>query len=131
MRCPATTRGDGRADMIYQFQLETVPPDKGTFLYNTGPIRSLASANWNSRQFCSVTKVTGGRQYSARNLSRSTYRTTERSRNPGRHDGHSCATSTCIRRIPAFRGQGSSTERPLAPAAATASALGRGTTTNP
>src|ERR1039458_7087288 len=54
--------GDGRADITYQFQFETALRDKGTFLYNTGPIRSLASPNWNSRQFYSVTKVTGGRR---------------------------------------------------------------------
>ncbi len=54
--------GDGQADITYQFRFETVLRDMGTFLYNTGPITSLASPNWNSRQFYSVTKVTGGRQ---------------------------------------------------------------------
>ena len=34
--------------------------DPGTFLYNTGPIRSLDSPNWNSRQFYTVTRVAGG-----------------------------------------------------------------------
>ena len=53
--------GDGQADITYQFRFETVLRDTGTFLYNTGPITSLASPNWNSRQFYSVTKVTGGR----------------------------------------------------------------------
>ena len=33
-----------------------------TFLYNTGPITALDSANWNRRQFYSVTKVTGRRR---------------------------------------------------------------------
>ena len=54
--------GDGRADITYQFRFETVLRDRGTFLYNTGPIRTLDSPNWNSRQFYSVTRVTGGRQ---------------------------------------------------------------------
>ncbi len=54
--------GDGRADITYQFRFETVLRDRGTFLYNTGPIRTLDSPNWNSRQFYSVTRVTGGRK---------------------------------------------------------------------
>ena len=33
--------------------------DPNTFLYNTGPITSLDSANWNKRQFYSVTRVEG------------------------------------------------------------------------
>jgi hypothetical protein len=49
--------GDGRADITYQFRFRTVLRDPGTFLYNTGPIRSLNSPNWNSRQFYSVTRV--------------------------------------------------------------------------
>jgi hypothetical protein len=52
--------GDGRADISYQFQFRTVLRDPGTFLYNTGPIRSLNSPNWNSRQFYSVTRVERG-----------------------------------------------------------------------
>lgn len=31
-----------------------------TFLYNTGPIRSLSSQNWNRRQSYSVTRLSGG-----------------------------------------------------------------------
>jgi Domain of unknown function (DUF4331) len=52
--------GDGRADITYQFLFRTVLRDPGTFLYNTGPIRSLNSPNWNSRQFYSVTRVERG-----------------------------------------------------------------------
>jgi hypothetical protein len=52
--------GDGLADVSYQFDFQTVLRDPGTFLYNTGPIRSLDSRNWNSRQFYTVRKVTGG-----------------------------------------------------------------------
>jgi hypothetical protein len=51
--------GDGLADISYQFDFRTVLRDPGTFLYNTGPIRSLDSPNWNSRQFYTVRKVTG------------------------------------------------------------------------
>ena len=52
--------GDGRADITYQFRFRTVLRDPGTFLYNTGPIRSLNSPNWNSRQFYSVTRLEHG-----------------------------------------------------------------------
>ncbi len=50
--------GDGRPDVTYQFRFQTRLRDPDTFLYNTGPIRSLGSRNWNRRQFYSVTRVT-------------------------------------------------------------------------
>ncbi len=50
--------GDGRADITYQFRFSTKVEDPGTFLYNTGPIESLASPNWNRRQSYKVTAVT-------------------------------------------------------------------------
>ena len=46
--------GDGRPDVTYQF--EFTHRDHATrtrFLYNTGPIDSLDSTNWNRRQFYS------------------------------------------------------------------------------
>jgi hypothetical protein len=52
--------GDGRADVTYEFRFRTELRDPATFLYNTGPILSLGSANWNSRQFYSVTRISGG-----------------------------------------------------------------------
>ena len=54
------TNGDGAADITYQFQFTTRLRNPDTFLYNTGPIRSLDSPNWNSRQFYTVTRVAGG-----------------------------------------------------------------------
>jgi hypothetical protein len=54
------TNGDGAADITYQFQFTTRLRNPDTFLYNTGPIRSLNSPNWNSRQFYTVTRVAGG-----------------------------------------------------------------------
>src|SRR6266704_5226113 len=38
--------GDGRADISYQFRFTTTVADPETFLYNTGPIESIGSANW-------------------------------------------------------------------------------------
>jgi hypothetical protein len=52
--------GDGRPDITFQFRFQTVLRDPGTFLYNVGPITSLNSPNWNSRQFYSVTRVDHG-----------------------------------------------------------------------
>jgi hypothetical protein len=54
------TDGDGRPDISYQFRFRTELRDPRTFLYNTGPILSLDSPNWNSRQFYSVTRVSNG-----------------------------------------------------------------------
>jgi hypothetical protein len=54
--------GDGRADITYRFHFTTRLRNPDTFLYNTGPITSLDSPNWNRRQFYSVSRVTGGRQ---------------------------------------------------------------------
>jgi Domain of unknown function (DUF4331) len=53
--------GDARADVSFQFRFTTQVRDPETFLYNTGPILSLDSPNWNRRQFYSVTRVIGGK----------------------------------------------------------------------
>ncbi len=53
--------GDGRADITYEFRFTTTVAHPDTFLYNTGPIESIDSPNWNRRQSYSVTAVTGGR----------------------------------------------------------------------
>jgi Domain of unknown function (DUF4331) len=52
--------GDAEPDVTYQFRFSTELADPDTFLYNTGPITSLGSKNWNRRQTYSVTRVTGG-----------------------------------------------------------------------
>ena len=49
--------GDGFADIIYEFQFQTVITNPDTFLYNTGQIKSLDDPNWNRRQFYTVTQV--------------------------------------------------------------------------
>jgi uncharacterized protein DUF4331 len=51
------SNGDGRPDLTYQFRFRTELRNDKTFLYNTGPIESLDSENWNRRQFFSVTRV--------------------------------------------------------------------------
>ncbi len=52
--------GDAEPDVTFQFRFRTALADPDTFLYNTGPITSLGSANWNRRQTYSVTRVTSG-----------------------------------------------------------------------
>ncbi len=50
--------GTAASDITYQFEFNTQVADPSVFLYNLGPITSLASANWNRKQFYSVTLVT-------------------------------------------------------------------------
>ncbi|MGA8115519.1 MAG: DUF4331 domain-containing protein [Actinocatenispora sp.] len=52
--------GDGHADITYQFRFTTRIRNDNTFLYNTGPILTLDSPNWNRQQFYTVTRVVHG-----------------------------------------------------------------------
>jgi hypothetical protein len=54
--------GDALPEIAYQFTFSTRLRNPNTFLYNTGPITSLDSPNWNKRQFYKVTRVTGRRR---------------------------------------------------------------------
>ncbi len=51
--------GDGRADVSYEFRFTTRMRNPDSFLYNTGPILSIDSADWNRYQTYSVTRVDG------------------------------------------------------------------------
>src|ERR1700756_2050037 len=51
--------GDGQADISYQFRFNTTVRNPDTFLYNTGPIESLSSPNWNRVQTYSVSGPAG------------------------------------------------------------------------
>jgi Domain of unknown function (DUF4331) len=53
--------GDGQPDITYRFTFDTQVRDGDTFLYNTGPITSLHSANWNRRQTYTVTLIRNDR----------------------------------------------------------------------
>ena len=48
-----------RAGDLLRVQVQDQLRNPKTFLYNTGPITSLDSPNWNKRQFYSVTRVEG------------------------------------------------------------------------
>ncbi len=54
--------GDAVEDIVFSFQFRTEVRNPNTFLYNTGPITSLDSPNFNVRQFYSVTRYEGPRQ---------------------------------------------------------------------
>ena len=51
--------GDGLPNIEYRFRFKTVLRNEDTFLYNTGPIESIGSKNWNKRQFYDVEVVEG------------------------------------------------------------------------
>jgi hypothetical protein len=51
--------GDGQDDITYSFQFDNQVGNPNTFLYNTGPVTSLDSPNWNRKQFYSVTRADG------------------------------------------------------------------------
>ena len=61
--------GDGDADIVYEFAFQTQVANPNSFLYNTGPIDSIDSPNWNRKQFYSVTRISRDRhQVLAANL---------------------------------------------------------------
>ncbi len=53
---------DGKPEITYEFKFSTEVRNPNTFLYNTGPVTSIGSKNWNRRQFFTVTRVAGGRR---------------------------------------------------------------------
>ncbi|HLX50210.1 MAG TPA: DUF4331 domain-containing protein [Streptosporangiaceae bacterium] len=54
--------GDGQADITFQLRFTDELRDPDTFLYNTGPILSLNSTNWNRRQVYRVSQTINGRK---------------------------------------------------------------------
>ncbi len=50
--------GDAVPDVTYRYKFTTTKQNPNTFLYNTGPIKSLDDPNWNIRQTYSLTKIT-------------------------------------------------------------------------
>src|SRR6478672_3158453 len=52
--------GDAKPDIVYQFKFTTTMANPETFLYNTGPIKSLTDPNWNRRQTYALTRVANG-----------------------------------------------------------------------
>jgi hypothetical protein len=55
--------GDAVEDVTFQFRFTTSVRNQNTFLYNTGPIASLDSPNWNVRQTYTVTRIDGPRRH--------------------------------------------------------------------
>ena len=65
--------GDGVEDISYQFRFTSVVSNPNTFLYATGPIKSLDDANRNLYQTYTVTRVEGGRAVSVAGPMRTMY----------------------------------------------------------
>ena len=55
-----SNKGTARSDIVYQFDFQTRVRNRGTFLYNTGPITKLSDTTWNRPQFYSVTRIKNG-----------------------------------------------------------------------
>src|SRR3954452_10616562 len=53
--------GDALAHIYYYFEFKTTVNNGSTFLYNTGPIDSIDSANLNVKQTYTVTRVDNGK----------------------------------------------------------------------
>ena len=61
--------GHSKSDLAFGFRFRTRFTTPDSFLYNTGPITSLNSPNWNSKQFYTVTRWEGsGHRVIASNL---------------------------------------------------------------
>ena len=54
-----SNKGTSEADISYQFKFTTEVRNPKTFLYNTLPIDTISSPNWNRPQYYSVTRVKG------------------------------------------------------------------------
>lgn len=54
--------GDAVEDITFQFRFRTETRNPNTFLYNTGQITSLEDADWNVRQFYTVSRIEGPRR---------------------------------------------------------------------
>lgn len=52
--------GDANPDVVYQFRFKTTTANPKTFLYNTGPVKSIDDPNLNVRQTYTLTKVVNG-----------------------------------------------------------------------
>ena len=53
-------KGTAQPDITYRFEFQTRVRNPKTFLYNTGPIKSIGDPNWNRPQFYTLTRIQGG-----------------------------------------------------------------------
>lgn len=68
-RIHISNRGTSESDIIYQFDFRTEVRNPNSFLYNTGPIESIDSENWNRPQYYTATRIEGSEtQVFGRNL---------------------------------------------------------------
>ena len=74
--------GDAQAHIKYQFRFSTKVGNGNTFLYNTGPVESIDSANLNVKQTYDVTKIVDGSDNPSCHRSQSTAGKRRREVNP-------------------------------------------------
>jgi hypothetical protein len=60
--------GDAVEDITFQWQFTTEIANPATFLYNTGPVTSIADPDLNVRQFYSIARIDGPRRTGRRTL---------------------------------------------------------------
>jgi hypothetical protein len=60
--------GDAVEDITFQWQFTTEIANPATFLYNTGPVTSIADPDLNVRQFYSISRIDGPRRTGRRTL---------------------------------------------------------------
>lgn len=53
-------KGDAQPHIIYRYNFKTTVANPKSFLYNTGPIKSLDDPNWNMKQTYTLTKIQNG-----------------------------------------------------------------------
>ncbi len=54
--------GDATADIVYEWRFKTTIANRNTFLYNTGPVESLADEDLNVKQTYTLTEVRNGKR---------------------------------------------------------------------
>lgn len=61
-RIHIANKATAQSDIIFQFEFKTTVRNPETFLYNTGPIDTLDSPNWNRPQTYTATRIEGDQQ---------------------------------------------------------------------
>ena len=97
--------GDAKEDITYQFQFRTDVRNANTFLYNTGPVLTLDSANLNVRQFYTVNRITGARRGGASTSLGSTYQVAPANIGPKSTPDYAALANAAIFNLPSGGGK--------------------------
>lgn len=97
--------GDAKEDITYQFQFRTDVRNPNTFLYNTGPVLTLDSANLNVRQFYTVNRITGARRGNASTTLGSTFQVAPPNIGPKSTPDYAALANAAIFNLPSNGGK--------------------------